>query len=149
MNREIKFRVWDKESKCFLFPQSKLCIDLETGYPYLSQKLGNKGNYVTLCPPESNFVFQQFTGLKDKNGKEIYEGDLLESGAWFQGYGTVEVFWNNRYSSWRVVVPGGQGNYNGAELWEGILMNGKIVGNIMENPELLKKYEKNQTPNVA
>jgi hypothetical protein len=82
-------------------------------------------------------VVQQFTGLLDKHGKEIFEGDFLMTSGLFTG-GLVEVFWNNMESSFRVVIPGGAGHYKGAALWEAVAMNGEVVGNVFENPDLLK-----------
>ncbi len=59
MTREIKFRIWDKESKWMIsFENMNLSI------------IRNR-------EPE-RFELMQYTGLKDKNGKEIYEGDIIE-----------------------------------------------------------------------
>jgi uncharacterized phage protein (TIGR01671 family) len=55
MNK-IKFRVWDKNANKFVYP----VIDVTNYFP-------------------DNYIFQQFTGIYDKNGKEVYVGDILKN----------------------------------------------------------------------
>ena len=107
--REIKFRVWDKEEKGMI----------------TSWLTGLK---LWVKEPE-NYIPLQFTGLKDKNGKEIYEGDILEDKDW--GIGIVG--WNNFDAQWVLEC---QCDYTALHF---VIEQGAIIlGNTMENPELLK-----------
>ena len=70
----------------------------------------------------------QYTGLKDKNGKEIYEGDIVS-----YGKEKYKVIWANGRAGFLCV--------NGIDTRELGIYSGNVIGNIFENPELLKREE--------
>ena len=115
--REIKFRVWDKELK-------EMCsvtdIQLWINYVHYSQKDGDigKGNY------PADVILMQYTGLKDKNGKEIYEGDILR----YSNGEILGVAFDNKTAQFTTKTRW---------LWP-IIDVCEIVGNIYDNPELLE-----------
>lgn len=123
-NREIKFRVWDIDNN-------------EWGNPdYLECGDGGKLMYFGHSPNREKFIIQQFTGLPDKTGKEIYEGDLVRLWDWNKYgddycYGKVsEVKYNYGEFYW----------YNPIKLdTDTISSSVEIIGNIFQNPELLKE----------
>lgn len=71
--REIKFRAWDKESNKML---NVGLIDFRYTQAWFPELITKESPYGSLM--SSKFELMQFTGLKDKNGKEIYEGDLFK-----------------------------------------------------------------------
>lgn len=123
--RPIKFRAWDKENEESL-PPYRILINEEGQVFYV----GDSGTG-TERMDEDRVVIQLFTGLLDKNGKEIYEGDIL---AWKSQYtekvDQASVFWDNDAASFNWKMPALNFNKSGIRHFE-------VIGNIYENPELL------------
>ena len=119
MSREIKFRVWDKIEKRFITPTS-------FGQTHYNLTLNGKLYNLQNGSGGDDYVVQQFTGLKDKNGKEIYEGDLIKE----INYGPYRVFWDNEIGGWCSCC------YCDSELISEYVAI-KIVGNIFDGT----KYE--------
>ena len=114
--RPIKFRIWDIRNNKFNLPHRDYSIyDLVNN----TQELRS----------DEKYIYQQFTGLKDKNGKEIWEGDILLC----RDLQMNEKYNRNReviYNEYMFMVKDGWPPYSCFE-------NSEIVGNIFENPELL------------
>lgn len=116
MNREIKFRAWDDDKKTFFNPLHHNCYDFD--------EIQARGLY----------EISQFTNLQDKNGKDIYEGDIVQRGVITFSRGK---FQGTYYDS----------NGNLEEDWEDDLYqerNIEVLGNIYENPELLTPQNNQQ-----
>jgi len=69
MNREIKFRAWHNNAKRYM---EDLCLYLDSG------ELGDVSECFHNLESREDYILEQYTGLKDKNGKEIYEGDIIQ-----------------------------------------------------------------------
>lgn len=121
--REIKFRAWDKELK-FMVDDTMYIMGIGTGNVFFD----NQGD---LIEQSNKLVLMQYTGLKDKNGKDIYEGDVSKNyykGQWVN----LVVVWNP-LGMWSVKWKDGYlNNYHINN------QNMEVIGNIYENPELLK-----------
>jgi len=133
--RELKFRVWSIEEKQFISPNILEVWD-ESGdlTPFKYIKTGKLN---PLYMPVENYIIQQYTGLTDKNKKEIYEGDILDFTARYKQTGPVEVIYYGASFGCVITDDGGL-----KEFWNlsHIVQQHypEIIGNIFENPELLK-----------
>lgn len=140
--REIKFRAWDKNKKemCIV---DRLTFMFETEIGIMAEVIdGDPKNpdWRRMAMPEE-FELMQFTGLLAKNGKEIYEGDILKRFAEVNedyGYDLVKVQWNNDRCYWELERANDHAHYwgyiSGSHAREGRY---EVVGNIYENPDLL------------
>ena len=142
MSRVVKFRAWHFELKK-MFSAKEMTDDqmalLPDGYfsniHSSSTKLSQIYSHYEMLP-------LQYTGLHDKNGKEIYEGDIVVS--WnnkdlslkdiLHSFGAYKIFWSDEFSGW--CSEGTKYGINAFYKEHGLKM--EVIGNIYENPELLK-----------
>ena len=115
--RELKFRAWDKH-------ENKMS---PTNIGNMDDMINNfKWKYGNFWIDSDRFIYMQYTGLKDKNGKEIYEGDIIKS-------------------KWRCYLNIVEFNNGSFKLGYAILddrecEDAEIIGNKFDNPDLNPKY---------
>lgn len=126
MKREIKFRAWNKKDKVMVdvaainFGPSGCWSLIEDAYDAELQLA-------------DSYELMQYTGLKDKNGREIYEGDVLDIGLRNQdGKPIIAPVSYETYSAGYVLDNGGNG------IWQRLTKECEVIGNTFENPELLE-----------
>ena len=128
--REIKFRAWDKAEKKMLFGADPFVIDV----------WGSNESIFAEPHKRENCIFEQYTGLKDKDGKEIYEGDIVEEDIDFNsdmadGTFRYRVYWDDSLLCWALDPIGRESIHE--ELWQTNLSR-RVIGNIHET-KLLKE----------
>ena len=131
MNRQIKFRVWDKIRKT-LFVIDGLDLGYETIFAgYIKDAVGNISGFDNGREiPFTDVVVQQFTGVLDINGKEIYEGDIIRAGRGRQFIQKVE--YDDYFAGFLPFI------LRLDEERECYSYQPEVIGNIFENPHLIK-----------
>ena len=152
--RELKFRIWDKQIKNWLENSSSLhCFSSWTICPFTGNLVDYVGDYScdsftsspavdyywhgTTIIKEPRYVIQQYTGLKDKNGKDIYEGDIV-SGICLNDGPQICVVGFDTFGIFYTKIK-----FYPCEEWDNVAMlaqeHNEIIGNIFENSEFLKQ----------
>lgn len=132
--RDIKFRVWHADYKKMELPEKQLSEDVDYWDGVKGSVLGIINSYLGY---NADRVFMQFTGLKDSEGREIYEGDVVQWIIYNDYEGTEHiqkgsVFYHEKEARWRIrQCPEFEIWRFGDEI--------KVLGNIYETPELLKQ----------
>lgn len=127
--REIKFRAWDENKKMTYF---------ELSFDVIKDGINRSCYLREAIRKGCHYELMQYTGLKDRNGKEIYEGDIIQ----YRDYsGPVPITPGSKFPTTKSIVNSPE------NMFEGILLKGngygepkdiEVIGNIYENPELIE-----------
>lgn len=113
--REIKFRAWDKVNKKMLHEGDRELDRYALSFDFQIVEASDT-NLVMADDTTARLNLMQYTGLKDKNGKEIYEGDIVSSDG-----KKYEVRWLDSSARFNLYADGSE----------------EVIGNIYENPDIL------------
>lgn len=150
MMRDIKFRAWDRNKKMM---EKVVCIKMLSPYVYTNVivefkehgRVINDNHLIGGTDGCDTAILMQYIGLKDSNGKKIYEGDILEltitsrsDGSQRKPYNLVVVYKNGAF-----VYQYIQGGWKESNFYSHIdnfagNVTFEVIGNRYENPELLK-----------
>ena len=135
--REIKFRAWDKIEKQ-MCPVTRVIFRQPTGYDFINVRIKWNGKIIDqggFIGKDNTYILMQYIGAKDKNGVEIYEGDIIrhQSGK----YGTdFEIKWSPILCGFTAMQI--ESGHPSPQLNQGTMSYFEVVGNIYENPELVE-----------
>ncbi len=140
--REILFRAkcgYNQEWVEGFYYQAKLCRSDKELCHYITiphpECDGQPSDHIMVDPE----TLGQFTGLTDKNGKKIFEGDIVKH--FFRDdvpsvFDVGKIFWDTQKCRWfRTSCK----NYSSVEIWSSTAKKYEVIGNIHDNPELLEK----------
>lgn len=118
--RELKFRIWEEREKAY------------DTWSYILDESGNlcRNVYGALIGcDKKDYIVEQYTGLKDKNGKEIYENDIVDD-----GFSRIcEIRWSEHSTEFEAI---NENDGYVTSIWF-VAQYGEVIGNIHENADLL------------
>ena len=143
MNDRFKFRAWNKETKTMHQVEGIYAYQDEhtEGGEVFLESFSNPSYYF----PEE-VVIMQSTGLKDKNGKLIYEGDIVKFGEFYNNewnsFNIGKVYWGGKFDYPAFELQCSTADFDMSNGLSYIFGNGlsiEVIGNIYENKELLNE----------
>lgn len=141
--RDIKFRAWDNKNKRLVRFDVRKLVGHWSGdiFDYETQEVIAHETSIGETTLISDAPLMQYTGLKDKNGVEIYEGDILRNNKHCDQ--AVEVYWKGceiaddnwiKFGEWGFRKAESDARVNYAIYQHAV----EVIGNIHENPEILR-----------
>ena len=122
--REIKFRAWDKKRNVIISAEELAGISFRGlhGFVGITYFTGDDCGDVL---NKNECELMAFTGLHDRNGKEIYESDIVK-----EGNRSGVIVWHQEYAAWRF-----ENKYGSVGVYH---LYGEVIGNVWENSDLLE-----------
>lgn len=137
--REIKVRAWDTKERKYLYSEKQgfICTTHSNGLGVvIPHETDNPDvdwfDWASADLIMGRYELEQSTGLKDKNGKEVYEGDVVEG-----DMGVFEVKWFGLEARF-IFSPNIDMKWHPSFVWDQV-GEMEVIGNIRENPELLRR----------